>query len=347
MLTQKRMKSTGDDDLQCEETTPNYTIPPTPSESSENLAQEENQTNNISSVLESQQGKMDTDEAGQSPRMEEKMVAEKMVAEKMMAENSSVLGQSTLRVKAALKSAAKGSNTMIRKLKYEKQKSKDASQEWRMMGNAFIWRPIYYLRMCYRRFLSAMSFLLCLTTLTIEQCWQKVNQGLACIRQHTRNCGQRALSAIVNLTPRKILKRLMVQMFRVLPSLRHRSAAVFLSNKLPSSVTKRLVFLYFRRLPLWAIRLHTMASLQDGPIKKMIDGFFRLLKVPKTLLKTIFMALAGGLEFLCRVLRISQGRTKKKENVLLFRYKTQLSLPSKLHRQHSSPCNKGYSSDQE
>lgn len=320
-------------DLQCEEATPN-SIRSRPSASSDGLPQEEDKTSSIATTLESQD-KMDTDEASQSPRLEEKI-----------AQNSSVLEQSTSRVTTALRTAV-GGNTLIRKLTCEKRESRETSQGPGRVGTAFIWDPRYYLRLYYRKFLTSMSFALCLTTLTVEQCWVKVNQGLTSIRQYTANFGRRTLLAIVNLTPRKMLKWLMVYMCQVVPSLRHRSAVVFLSNKLPSSVTKRFVSLYLKKLPLWAMRLHIMASLEGGPIKKMIDGFLRLLKLPKTLLKTTFMTLASGLEILRRVLRISHRRPKEEERVQISQYQRQWSLPSKLEKQLFSPRNKDFSSDQE
>ncbi|KAK4309274.1 hypothetical protein Pmani_019087 [Petrolisthes manimaculis] len=205
-----------------------------------------------------------------------------------------------------------------------------------------------YLRLWIRRVLSAMSFVLCLITLSVEQCWLKVNQGLVSIHQGTARCGQRILSTIVHLTPRKMFKWLMVHTCRVLPSLRNRSAVVCLVNNLPSALTKRIVFVYLRKVPVWAIRLHIMASLRDGPLRKMIDAFTRLLKLPRTLLQVTFMTLASGLQVMSRVLRFSPRRNKEEVDDghgQLSVIKRQFSLPCKLEKKQHSKCYRTYSSN--
>ncbi|KAK3868887.1 hypothetical protein Pcinc_025745 [Petrolisthes cinctipes] len=216
-------------------------------------------------------------------------------------------------------------------------------------STTFILDPIRgYLRLWLRRVLSAMSFVLCLITLSVEQCWLKANQGLVSIHQCTARCGQKVLSTIVHLTPKKMFKWLMVYTCRVLPSLRNRSAVVCLVNNLPSAITKRIVIAYLRKVPVRAMRLHIMASLRDGPLRKMIDAFTRLLKLPRTLLKVTCMTLASGLEVISRVLRFSPRRNKEEVDDgrgQLSVIKRQFSLPCKLEKKQHSKCYRTYSSN--
>lgn len=206
--------------------------------------------------------------------------------------------------------------------------SRKTSQEKLVIRRTSVWDPRIYLR----RILSPVRFLLHLTSLSVVYCWERVNKGLKLVGKSIANFGKSAMSALVDFTPRKIVKWFMIHTCRVMPYLRHRSIVLSLFDTLPSRVTKRVVSVYFKKVPLWFMRAHIMASLRDGPAKKMVDCFTSLAQLPRTLLKMAFMSVASALEVVSRALTFSrpQETVRSQSRLPPWKVKRQTSLPCKL-----------------
>lgn len=102
---------------------------------------------------------------------------------------------------------------------------------------------------------------------------------------------------LVQSTPRKYLKHIVIFLCNVTPNLRSRWTALLVFRNIPSHLTKYLLMQYFGRAPLWVLNCHAkLFFLRCGPLKVLV-AVRRLSRVPVWMVEVV----VGSLESLLQV----------------------------------------------
>ncbi|KAK7079088.1 hypothetical protein SK128_001196 [Halocaridina rubra] len=117
-----------------------------------------------------------------------------------------------------------------------------------------------------------------------------------------------SFSVLIQLTPRRMLKWVMIEICQNFPDLRNRSLQLLIVKATPSRFSKKLIELYMRRASSSMMYLQVQLSLKNGPFKKFIQNLRKLWKSLTILLETIFLSISGIFRTVARIIK-----TKKRE----------------------------------
>lgn len=171
-----------------------------------------------------------------------------------------------------------------------------------------LWRRITSCpRACWVEVVDVFRTFLQVVSMFLIASWQRLDKGLQDIGAVVMNACRHALSLCVDLTPRKVLKSLMIRACLLLPDLRNRRAVVRCLQAAPSSLTKRAVSWYTKNVSLSTMWWHTLVSLKDSSVKSFLLNLDCLLGVPRRLLQMLVLAVSAALEILARGLKCASG----------------------------------------
>lgn len=173
----------------------------------------------------------------------------------------------------------------------KKSQSRNISQEkldFRLNGFTFT------LKLYVRRFASSLSMILCILSMALTSFWHRINTLLKSTAARIVQINAAFISLLVEVIPRKLFKRVMIYFCYITSGLRYRSAMLFVLNLAPSRTTKAVVRAYLRRVPAWVMAWQAQLLLPgSSSFAKIIRNLGEVVRLPATLLETVFVATAG------------------------------------------------------
>lgn len=188
------------------------------------------------------------------------------------------------------------------------------------------WDP----RPCFSAIVELLRVTLSIIAVSLSALQDRITRGIKTVTSTITSTCKRLVSSLVQWTPRKCLKQLLIFLCSVTPGLRNRRTTLLVFRNLPSRLTKHLLMQYFDRAPVWVISCHAkLLFLKSGPAKALA-AVKRLLRAPVCLVEAVVCSAEGLLQLVVRLLKLG-GRQQDKgdsKGRLLRKFSRQMSLQS-------------------